>query len=604
MREITLPVVSFAAALRSTLGRSRGVLTSRRRPAALGCLVTTAALLLLPASTGAARADAPPTSPGTPVQLLALNDLHGNLLPVPGAAGRITHRGPDIQAGGIAQMATLMDEARKGEANSLTVAAGDMIGGSPLLSAVFHDEPTVDALQQLGLGVTSVGNHEFDEGAQELKRMVNGGCHPTDGCVPGAPYKGAEFGYLAANVTLRGSTTPLLKPYEVKTLPNGQRIGFIGLVTKDAPSAINASMIRDVEFHDELPVIEKYSQELTRQGVRAQVLLIHEGEVIAGQAGGACDEDGPGSRLVGRIKDIALKASPEVDLIVSGHSHASYECTVPDPEGKRRLVTQADSFGRSFTDLRFTLDGTGQVLRDTVTAQYRPVPVTTTPQPAMAKLVETWRARSQDMANRVVGYISEDLPGRGSTAAEKPLGSFIADAQAAAGRPDGADLALMNPGSMRADLVHRDGNAVTYADAYQVQPFESPLWVLPLTGVELVTALQEQFTGDNEASPRFLQLSKELSYSVNMGREGADRLLVDSIRIKGQPVDLAATYHVVVNEFLANGGNGFTVFGRITDRQGGEITDLDALVSYLTATTSAVAPAGPPAPGRISFVTD
>ncbi|MFF0473861.1 bifunctional metallophosphatase/5'-nucleotidase [Streptomyces sp. NPDC004284] len=562
---------------------------------------------LLLAGPAAARPDVAGTGSApaarTPVQLLALNDLHGNLLPVDGAAGRITHRGPAIQAGGLAQMATLLDAARAGQANSLTVAAGDMIGGSPLLSALFHDEPTVDALEELGLGVSSVGNHEFDEGPAELRRIVTGGCHPTDGCAPGDPYQGAGFPYLAANVTERGSTTPLLQPYTVKTLPNGQRIGFIGLVTKDAPSAINAAMIRDVEFHDELPAIERYSRELTRQGVRAQVVLVHEGESVSGQADGSCDDGGPGAKLEGRIKEIAQQAVPAVDLIVSGHSHASYECTVNDPSGRRRLVTQADSFGRSFTDLRFELNAAGDVVRSTVKAQYRPVPVETAQQPAMAKLVDTWKTRSDEVANRVVGHISADMPGRGSTLPETPLGSFIADAQAVAGKGHGAELALMNPGSMRADLVFHDGGAVTFADAYRVQPFESPLYVLPVTGAQLITALQQQFTGENAASPRFLQLSDALRYSVDMNRTGADRLLTDTVRVNGRPVAPDTTYKVALNEFLANGGNGFTVFGDITAREGGEVTDLDALVTYLETATSPTAPAAPPAPGRITFVT-
>ncbi|MFC9426624.1 bifunctional metallophosphatase/5'-nucleotidase [Streptomyces sp. NPDC056987] len=550
---------------------------------------------------------APPTHAGAParvpVQLLALNDLHGNLEPVDGAAGRITHRGTPVQAGGLAQMATLMDEARAGRTNSLTVAAGDMIGGSPLLSAIFHDEPTVDALDELTLTASSVGNHEFDEGPQELRRIIDGGCHPQDGCAPDAPYAGAGFTYLGGNVTARGADTPLFPPYTVRTLPTGQKIGFIGVVTKNAPSVINASMIRDVEFHDELPVIEKYSKELTKQGVKAQVLLIHEGETVNGVAGAKCDEGGPGARLEGRIKEISQKAPTAVDLVISGHSHDSYECVVLDPANKRRSVTQADSFGRSFTDLRFELNGQGDILRSTVTAQHRPVPVTTAQQPAMAKLVDTWRGRSEEQANRVIGYIAGDMPGRGATVPETPLGSLITDAQVAAARGYGADFALTNPGSMRADLIHKDGGAVTYADAYRVQPFANALWVLPITGEQLVTALKQQLSGGNEVKTVFLQLSKELSYSVDMSRTGADRVLTDTIRLNGQPLDRAATYKVVLNDFLANGGNNFGVFAEIPTREGGDITDLDALASYLTDTTSADNPAPVPAPGRITFVT-
>ncbi|MGW8361259.1 5'-nucleotidase C-terminal domain-containing protein [Streptomyces wedmorensis] len=227
----------------------------------------------------------------------------------------------------------------------------------------------------------------------------------------------------------------------------------------------------------------------------------------------------PGAKLGGRIKEIAERAMPAVDLIVSGHSHFSYECTVNDPAGHRRLVTRADSFGRSFTDLRFDLNRAGDVVRGTVRATFRPVPVDTARQPAMAELVETWRARSEDVANRVVGHITADMPGRGSTLPETPLGSFLADAQVAAGKP-----------------------------------------------------------------------------------QGADRLLADTVRIDGRPLSPDTTYKVALNEFLANGGNGFTVFGDITAREGGEVTDLDALVTRLETTTSATSPAAPPAPGRITFV--
>ncbi len=568
------------------------------RALALGSLLS----LLLTSPAPAAPGAPAPRDP-VPVQLLALNDLHGNLDPVAGASGRITHRGPEIQAGGLAQAATLLEAARAGQRNTLTVAAGDMIGGSPLISALFHDEPTVEALGELGLTVSSAGNHEFDEGAAELRRVIDGGCHPEDGCAPDAPYQGADFDYLAANVTAKGATEPLFTPYAIRTLPGGQRIGFIGVVTKDAPSAINAAMIRDVEFHDEVPVIARYSRELTRRGVRAQVLLVHEGEAVSGTAGARCDEGGPGARLNGRIKDIAERATSAVDVVVSGHSHLSYECVVKDPRGRARAVTQADSFARSFTDLRFDLDARDDVVRDSVRAVHVPVPVTTAPQPAMAKLVETWRARSQELAARVVGYIAGDLPGRGSTLPETPLGSFLADAQAAATRARGADLALLNSGGMRADLVHRGDGAVTYADAYQVQPFDNPLWVLPLTGAQLTTALRQQFSGENEAVPRYLQLSDELRYSVDLSRSGADRLLAETIRVKGEPITADGVYRVALNDYLANGGNGFPVFAEVTTREGGDTTDLEALVTYLETTTSATAPAPVPAPGRITFVT-
>ncbi|MGW7087001.1 bifunctional metallophosphatase/5'-nucleotidase [Streptomyces sp. NPDC054871] len=578
-------------------------LTLLPKRTAIACAAAVLALTLgAPTGPATAAADPAPAPPaGVPVQLLALNDLHGNLDPVEGAAGRV-RRGRDVQAGGLPQLATLMDKARTGP-NSLNVAAGDMIGGSPLLSALFHDEPTVDALEELGLDVSSVGNHEFDEGPNELGRIARGGCHPEDGCAPGGAYDGAAFPYLAANVTRKGSESPLLRPYMVKTLPGGQRIGFIGLVTKDAPEAVNASQIRDLEFHDELPVIERYSKQLAQRGVDAQVLLIHEGESVNGVAGaGDCDADGPASRLRGRIKGIAKEASSAVDLVVTGHSHDSYECTVTDPAGQPRTVTQADSFGRSFTELNFRLGESGDVVRRSVRAENHVVPVDTPKQPAMNRLVETWRERSEAEANRSVGYISADLPGRGSTESETPLGSLLTDAQVQATQGYEADLAFLNPGGMRADLVYKGDGTVTYADAYRTQPFDNPLWTMTLTGEQLVAVLREQLTGTNADEPRFLQLSSALRYSVDLSREGADRLLTDTVRVKGEAVKPTDTFRVTVNDFLANGGNGFTTFTKGTDRDGGDVTDLEALVGYLSKNSSPEDPIGPPARERITFV--
>ncbi|MFI8824667.1 5'-nucleotidase [Streptomyces sp. NPDC053431] len=204
--------------------------------------------------------------------------------------------------------------------------------------------------------------------------------------------------------------------------------------------------------------------------------------------------------------------------------------------------------------------------------------------------------------DRVVGYIADDLPGRSSTLPETPLGSLIADAQAAAGQAYGADFALVNPGRMSADLRYGDGGAVTYADARHVQPSDAPLWVLPVTGEHLLAALRQQFTGENRASPRFLQLSAELSYAVDMSRTGADRVLADTVRVHGEPLDPAATYRVVLDESLADGGDGFTVFADVTAREGGVTSEVRALVAHLAATTAPDRPAGVPAPGRIRFV--
>ncbi|AKH83168.1 hypothetical protein AA958_14025 [Streptomyces sp. CNQ-509] len=585
----------------------------RRRTLAAGAAAVLGLSLLSWTGPSAATEPAARQRP-VPVQLLALNDLHGNLDPVDGPAGtvsRVTDSGDVVrtQAGGVAGLAALLKDAREGQPNSLTVGAGDLIGGSPLLSANFHDEPTIDALEELGLDVASVGNHEFDEGPRELLRIAHGGCHPADGCaVPNEPYDGADFPYLAANVTRKGSTEPLLPPYSIKTLPGGQRIGFIGLITENAPDAISAARIRDVEFHDEVETVDRYSRELTDKGVTAQTVVLHEG----GDHGGSipynedCDEGGPAAKPGQPIRKLAESFAPDVDVVLSGHSHEPYVCTVADPAGNPRVVTQAASFGRTYTDLRFALDpGTGDVLRGTVEAANHPV-LTSAPQdPAMAKLISTWRERSAELENKPVGYLTADLPGRGSSAPERPLGGVIADGLAEATRGNGAEIGFVQPGGIRGDLTYRSSGdegdgVVTYAEAFRVSPFESAIVTMTLTGEQVVEALRNGFSGANERSPRFLQPSAELSYAVDLRREGGARLDAASVRVGGEPVVADREYRVTVSEFLGEGGDGFTAFKDGTDRQGGDMTDTASLVTHLQNASSPEAPLAPPSPARIA----
>lgn len=595
-----------------------------------------AALALVPVLAAASAAPSAAAGPGkggtTPVQLLAVNDLHGNLDAVEGPAGAVHRTGPDgrpetVQAGGVPRLATLLERARadaKG-ADSLTVGAGDMIGGSPLLSAAYHDEPTVEALETMGLDVTSVGNHEFDEGPGELRRMKNGGCHPKDGCAdPKNPYDGTDFPYLAANVLPKSGkgapksgkpgtrksakpAKPILPPYWIKKLPTGERIGFIGLTTKDTPAAVSASMTKDLVFEDEVATLDRYADELDRKGVKTVVALVHEGAQPKGKTYDAdCDKDGPASGIDGRIKGIASKTSPKVDLFVTGHSHEPYVCTVADPAGKPRLVTQAASFARTYTDLRFDIDrASGDLVRSSASARNHIVTRDTPAHPAVSKSVEKWRDRSAQLANEPVGHISADIPGRGSDKPETPLGDLLTDTQVEATRAEGADLALLNWGGMRADLVHRasgkegDG-VVTYGEAFQVQPFDNPLVTMTLTGKQLLDVLRQQFSGANEGYPQVLQVSSALRFDVDMARQGAERLRADSVRVGGKPVDASGSYRVTVNDFLSQGGNGFSVLKDGTHRES-VATDLAAFTEYLKRHSSPEKPIAPPAADRITF---
>ncbi|PJN36101.1 bifunctional metallophosphatase/5'-nucleotidase [Streptomyces sp. CB02959] len=605
-----------------------------RRLAAGAAVLATAAGVALTATAPPAGADSGSAHrpAGTvDVQLLSFNDFHGNLEPPQGSSGTVEELQPDgsrktVPAGGVAYLAQSLRTARKGHPYSVTAAAGDMIGASPLLSGLFHDEPTIEAMNKLGLDVTSVGNHEFDEGRAELTRMQRGGCHPKDGCYEkGKTFRGADFPYLAANVTDDRTGKPILKPYTVWQ-HKGVKIGFIGVTLKGTPDIVNADGVKGLTFHDEVTTINKYARVLDRQGVKAIVALIHEGGLPASTSYNYdCDSPGPGwgsprssgaetgGGISGPIVDIAKHVSPQVDALVTGHTHQSYTCTVPDPAGHPRTVTSAASYGRLYTDTTLTYDRrTHDIVRTAVHGPHAANHVvnrTQPPAPDMTSLITRWNKLAAPVAEKPVGYLSADINGRGAGTPEEPLGDLIADAQLAATRDagkGGAQLALMNPGGIRSDLAYKasgkegDG-VVTYAEAFTVQPFTNMTNVVNLTGAQLLAALQQQVSGPNEASPKILQISEGLAYTLDMTKQGAARVVADSVRVSGSPLDPAKTYRVAMNEFLAGGGDGFPALKQGTDKYVGP-SDLDALTAYLTAHSTPTAPLAPPKADRITVV--
>ncbi|MFF1285201.1 bifunctional metallophosphatase/5'-nucleotidase [Streptomyces sp. NPDC058299] len=580
-----------------------------------GLLATAAGLATMAALTAALPAGAHDggSRPGRyqDVQLLSFNDLHGNLEPPAGSSGRVSERQPDgttktVDAGGVEYLATHLRQARAGHPYSITAAGGDMVGASPLLSGLFHDEPTVEALNKLDLDVTSVGNHEFDEGARELARLQNGGCHPTDGCYTGERFRGADFPYLAANVQDEKTGKPILKPYWIWKKKD-VRIGFIGVTLEGTPGIVSADGVKGLAFKDEAETINKYAKVLQRQGVQSIVALIHEGGYPAsGSYNYDCDSPGAGTGLSGPIVDIARNVTPAVDALVTGHTHQAYVCTVPDPSGRPRMVTSAASFGRLYTDTTLTYDRrTGDIARTAVRSANHVVTRDVPRAPDMTDLISRWNTLAAPIGNRPIGYISADVDNTGT---ESPMGDLIADAQLAHGRAldPRTSLALMNPGGVRAGLTYAakgtegDG-VVTYAEGFTVQPFANTVNLQDFTGAQLVQVLKEQVSGVNEAAPKILQPSAGLTYTLDLTKSGADRVVTDSIRLNGTPVDPAATYRVATNSFLAGGGDGFPTLGQGTgDLVGGD--DLTALADYLTAHSSASGPIAPPKADRITVV--
>jgi 5'-nucleotidase len=580
-------------------------------------LVATAALAGALAVAPSSSVEAKPKPPKTvPIQLLSINDFHGNLEAPTGSSGAVTRLNPDgtttsVPAGGAEYLSTALQNARVGHPNSITVSAGDNIGASPLLSAAFHDEPTILALNQMGVQVASVGNHEFDEGSAELLRMQNGGCRTDDGCYdPANPFRGASFQYLSANVIKDSTGQPLLPPVWVKDV-GGVKVGFIGMTLHDTPSIVTASGVAGLSFLDEVKTGNQYAKMLQQQGIHAIVALVHQGGFPASSAYNYdCNANGPGSGLSGDVVPIAQQLSPLIDVVITGHTHTAYACDIPDPSGQPRLVTSASSFGRLYTDIEGMISTANQdFVRSSMTATNQVASRDLPKDPAITALIDKYNTLLGPIKNEPVGYISADILGRGATTPEEPLGDVIADSQLAAtssASTGNAVVAFMNPGGIRADLVYAQSGTegdgvVTYGEAFTVQPFTNLVETISLTGAQIVTMLQQQFTGANATAPKVLQVSSGFTYTLDNTKTGADKIVTASIRLNGAPLDPGATYRVTVNNFLAGGGDNFTVLRDGTDPFVGAI-DLDAFTAYLTANSSPTTPLAPPPANRITIL--
>ncbi|WP_444949200.1 bifunctional metallophosphatase/5'-nucleotidase [Micromonospora ureilytica] len=548
------------------------------RRAAVG-LTALAVAALGAVATSPEQADARPKP--VDVTLLALNDFHGNLEPPSGSSGTIAGQ----PAGGVEFLATHLAGLRAAakKKNTITVAAGDLIGASPLLSAAFHDEPTIEALSMAGLDYASVGNHEFDEGAAELLRIQNGGCHPVDGCVDGTPYRGAGFQYLSANAFTTATGKPLMAPYAIHKV-QGVKVGFIGMTLEGTPQIVSQQGVAGLSFADEADTANRYARELRRKGVQAIVVLLHEGGTQAA-TGGINDCVG----MTGPIVDITNRMDPSIDVVVSGHTHQAYNC---DINGK--LVTSASSFGRLVTDIDLKIDRRSG---DVLSAAANNVVVTrdVAKDPRQTALINRYKTVLGPVAGQQVGVTSQAITRSqetlfGTSLGESPLGNLIADAQlAATDNEQNAVAAFMNPGGVRADL---DAGPVTYEEAFTVQPFANNLVTLDLTGAQLYCVLEQQFV-----TGRTLYPSATVGYVVDPnGTTGTvaepcagTRVVRGSLTLGGTAVDTAATYRVTVNNFLAGGGDGFSALTGGTNLVTGQI-DLDAFVDYLTAQSPVSAP--------------
>src|SRR6266851_3700875 len=515
------------------------------------------------------------------LRILAINDFHGNLRPPPGGIS-IADPGDNtrkitVAAGGAEHMATLVKQLRQSAKNTIFVAAGDLIGASPFLSAMFHDEPTIESLSMMGLEVASVGNHEFDEGKDELLRMQNGGCHPVDKCQGPHPFPGAKFRYLAASTIEKKTGKTIFPPYEVREF-DGIPVAFIGLTLKGTPDIVSPVSVAGLEFRDEADTVNALVPELKTRGVEAIVVLIHEGGFPAGDY-----NECPG--ISGPIVDIVKKFDKAVDVVISGHTHRAYVCEIDG-----RLVTSGDKYGTIVTTIDLKLDS---VTRDVISAKADNVIVRTGAYAADAEqtaLLASYDQFAAPIANRRAGSITQTLSRVPNDAGESALGDIIADAQLAAttaGTKGAAVIAFTNPGGVRTDIAKKEDGAVTYADVFASQPFRNQLVTLTLTGAQIKNMLEQQWLDPNR--PRILQVSKGFNYAWDNAKPYGDHVAAERMSLNGQRVDPATRYRVTVNNYLAVGGDGFTVLKQGTAPQFG-IYDVDALHGYFQA-NSPIAPA-------------
>ena len=535
------------------------------------------------------------------LQVLAINDYHGHLeASTPG----------DLEgapAGGSEFLSAKLNELRQGQKFSLTVAAGDLIGGSPAFSGLFRDEPSVESLNAMRLDVSSVGNHEFDEGVTELLRMQNGGCHPDDGCFfPAEPYGGADFQWLAANVVNENLETPL-PPYWVEQF-NNVKVGFIGMTLEATDTLVSAAGIQGYTFLDEADTANAIVPLLQAQGVEAIIVLLHEGGSQTPPPGdlNACEG------ISGPIVAINAALDPAIDVMITGHTHLPYNCRLPDSAGADRIVTSAFSFGRVVTEVNLVLDKrTHDVRRDLSAAMNHPVlQDELSPDPALTAIIEKWQPLVDAAGSTPIGTITETIfrggnPPGTDRGVESAAGNLVADAQQWWTSFNNAVIAFMNPGGVRSDLTfpqsgdEGDG-VVTFGEAFTFQPFGNTLVTFPMTGQQIMHVLEEQCQPLGSARP-FLHLGVSDGFTYDLAKTivagNCTAVEVSNMALNGVPIEMATSYQVTANTFIADGGDNFVTFATIdpaTRLDGGN--DLQALINYL----GTFSPVAPPSTDRVT----
>ncbi|MBR7799820.1 bifunctional metallophosphatase/5'-nucleotidase [Undibacterium sp. FT137W] len=533
------------------------------------------------------------------MNMVAINDFHGHIEKEQFNLTRAGIATPQtVTGGGIEVLGAYLQAWRQQDKDLLFVGGGDLIGASPGISSLFADEPTLEALGRMGLRVSALGNHEFDQGVQELRRQMQGGCdspRPDKACKFNGEFSGAKFKYIAANVLDKASGNPYFAAYHIEHV-KGVKIGFIGAVLRDTPMMVARENVKELRFIDEAEAINQAIPALKAQGVSVFIVLIHEG----GTTTEAFDQPAC-TQLKGPIVNIVKRLDPAIKLIVSGHSHTGFTCQV---EG--RLVTQAQMYGHLLTRFRLTIDPIHHQVQE-ISAVNLPMTPSTEPIPQeMTGLIERARELShaiitQPIARLAVATLSRKM----NDAGESPLGNVVADAQLEAVKSLGAEIALMNNKGIRGNLETVGGNMSTYGQTSSVLPFGNTLVLMSFTGAQLRTLLEEQMWVDEESPDgrNVLQVSEGLTYTWDKQRPIGQRVLPETLKLNGVAIDNARTYRIVANNFIAGGGDRIPTFLKATDVIDTGIKDLDVFIHYVKVREAAGTPVGSlQAAGRVKRI--
>ncbi len=639
----------------------------RVRQFALASALTAAAAGLGFAVSGAqAAAVAPPIV----VKLIGFNDYHGTLQS-PGTFGANTITAtPRPAVGGAEYIAAYIARLKAQNPLNVVVGAGDFIGASPLISALFFDEPAVETLNKIGVEFNAVGNHEFDKGSTELKRLQSGGCKVVGGApdpnsckgfgsaAPGS-FDGARFKWLSANVYETATGRTLLPPYGIKTF-KGVKVAFIGMTLKGTPSIVTPTGVAGLEFRDEADTVNALVPRLRALGVEAIVVLVHQGgfQNLPRGSGAAdvnvsdinaCLNNLRSGTTPSDIETIVSRLDDAVDLVVSGHTHAAYNCSpdtvdvigtrvpptgspftvvantstprptgLPNKIGRLIPVTSASAFGRVVTDIDITIDPrTRNVVSVSPTNRLvdrsdPAIVAAIAADPSVKNVVDAYNAAVSPLANTVIATVVAPLTNAANGAGEMAAGSLFADAQLMATRPavlGGAVVAFMNAGGVRSPGFVNPASPppvpaypydVTYGNAFTVQPFGNSLVTMTLSAQQIKDLLEQQFIGClGQTAQRIMQVSNGLRYAWSASAPACSKIVdvtftptdvsvvppvvtgpSEAIVLGGVVQSPLKTYRVTVNNFMATGGDGFSVLLGGTAVQGGA-QDIDALVAYL-----------------------